>query len=138
MRIPQAYWKLVAYQARDGQLTAAAFVLSQKELLDDLGPREMDWGEFRVYQEPLSDLKKNTGLNFDAYDGSEVLENQQRIAIGAGRLRLVEHFVPRRRQIRKPRRLSVLGYPAYGRSRLASPVAGAGISEIIVVPLLVM
>ena len=81
VRIPQEYWKLVAYRARDNSLTSASFILSQKELLGRL-LHEMDFGDFHLYQQPLTKLKRRTGLNFDAYDGSDVMEDSDRISVG--------------------------------------------------------
>ena len=95
--IPREYWKLIAYRAPDDGLTSAVFILSQEELLNrDL--REMDFSDFRVSQESLTELEERTDLDFSAYAKSDVLENRGRICVGRD-LSLTERVQQRGREI---------------------------------------
>lgn len=72
IRLPTQFWKLIAYRAADGDLTSAAFLLSQSDLVDEI--ESLDSDPLRLYQVSLSVLADRTGLGFDAYAGSNVLE----------------------------------------------------------------
>jgi endonuclease G len=62
-QVPREYWKVVAMRKRDGTLTAAAYVLSQGELLR-APPEEFVFGEYKTFQLPVSELEKRTDLEF--------------------------------------------------------------------------
>lgn len=79
-RIPREYWKLVAYRAADGGLSAAAFMLSQNDLLQDIETLDLD--PFRLYQISAEELARRTGLGFDAYAAADVVLNPERASHG--------------------------------------------------------
>jgi endonuclease G len=62
-RVPRDYWKVVAMRKRDGALAAAAYVLSQAELLK-AAPEEFVFGEYKTFQVRVSALEERTGLRF--------------------------------------------------------------------------
>jgi endonuclease G len=74
-RLPRAYWKLVAYVGGDGQLRAAAFVLSQANLLSDLEAIDLD--PFKLFQVGIADLKERTGLDFGAVADADLLSRPE-------------------------------------------------------------
>ncbi|RWX42983.1 endonuclease G [Candidatus Electrothrix aarhusensis] len=73
--IPREFWKvLVVRNTFTGQLSVAAYLLSQAEYLGDL---EFVFGEFRTYQVPLSVIEGKTGLRFGEladYDSMQSIE----------------------------------------------------------------
>ncbi|MCP4363942.1 MAG: protease [Planctomycetes bacterium] len=75
VQIPREFWKvLVVRNTFTGQLSVAAYLLSQAEYLGDL---EFVFGEFRTYQLPLSVIEEKTGLRFGDladYDSMQSIE----------------------------------------------------------------
>lgn len=60
--IPQKFWKVVALvNSKTRKLHATAYMLSQKDLLNDI---EFVFGQFRTYQVPVSLVEKETRLKF--------------------------------------------------------------------------
>ena len=78
-RIPQEYWKLVAYRGAGGKLTSSSFVLSQVDLLSDIETIAFD--PFKLFQVSVEELSERTGLGFGAYAASDVLSNPERITL---------------------------------------------------------
>lgn len=64
-RVPRDYWKVVAMRKRDGTLAAAAYVLSQDELLK-VRAEEFVFGEYKAFQVGVSDVEERAGLSFGA------------------------------------------------------------------------
>lgn len=64
VRLPLAFWKIIAYDRADGTLVSAGYVLEQAKLIDDmLGARAaFEPGTYRV---TLAELRRRTGLDFD-------------------------------------------------------------------------
>lgn len=66
-KIPQEYWKVVAWNDPEEGLKGSAFVVSQKDWIDPDGPYMSDIftpGKMSVYQVPIEQLEKSTGLEF--------------------------------------------------------------------------
>ncbi len=62
VQIPKEFWKVVAVRnAFTGQLSAAAYLLSQSDYLNNL---EFVFGPFRTYQVAVSTIEEKTGLSF--------------------------------------------------------------------------
>jgi len=59
--VPRSFWKLLAY-VEDGDLKAAAYLLTQDDLEKELDSRGFE--EFKLYQVPLGELSSITGLDF--------------------------------------------------------------------------
>ena len=76
IKIPREFWKLIAYRAPDGDLTSAAFVLSQTDLLSSM--ETLDLEPFKLRQISIDDLEGRTGLDFSAYAASDALAHPQR------------------------------------------------------------
>lgn len=77
--LPQSYWKVVAmiHDERD-ELTATAYVVSQRSLLSDL---EFVFGQFRTYQVPIADIERRTGLDFGDLKRYDPLGQQEAAVI---------------------------------------------------------
>jgi endonuclease G, mitochondrial len=61
VQIPEEFWKVVVMVNPQGRLHATAYLLSQKQHLDDI---EFVFGRFRTYQKPLKEIEKLTCLDF--------------------------------------------------------------------------
>jgi endonuclease G len=64
VRVPLEYWKVVAMVKRDGDLSATAYVLTQKHLEDDFEAPAFQFGRFRTYQVPITRVAELTRLSF--------------------------------------------------------------------------
>lgn len=71
VRLPLAYWKVIAYERPDRTLAAAAYVLEQAALIEDMLRAEAVFapGAYRV---PLAHLRERTGLDFSHLEAAEV------------------------------------------------------------------
>lgn len=70
VRLPLAFWKIVAYCRTDGTLAAAGYVLEQAGLIQDMLSRDAGFapGTYRI---PMAQLNQRTGLDFDYLVGHE-------------------------------------------------------------------
>jgi endonuclease G, mitochondrial len=61
VQIPAEFWKVVAMVKEDGNLSATAYLQSQKNLIKDL---EFAYGEYKTYQVAISTIEDLTGIDF--------------------------------------------------------------------------
>ncbi|MGG3159773.1 DNA/RNA non-specific endonuclease [Priestia megaterium] len=61
VQIPAEFWKLAVMVKEDGNLSATAYLQSQKNLITNL---EFAYGEYKTYQINVSTLEDLTGLDF--------------------------------------------------------------------------
>lgn len=74
-RIPEDYWKVVAMIRSDtDQLSVTGYMVSQKELIDDM---EFVYGAFRTYQVPVARIENLTGIDFGNLKNADPLGNQE-------------------------------------------------------------
>lgn len=75
--LPLAYWK-VAVMVHDqrNELTASAYIVSQKNLLSDL---EFVFGQFKTYQVPIAEIERRTNLDFGALKQFDPLRQQESV-----------------------------------------------------------
>lgn len=69
VKIPQAFWKVVAYLGDDGKPSASAYLIDQRRELEDL---DLVFGPVRTYRCSVASLEALTGLRFGSlanYDG---------------------------------------------------------------------
>jgi endonuclease G, mitochondrial len=85
--VPRDYWKVVAMKKRDGTLAAAAYVLSQGELLKAL-PEEFVFGEYKAFQVRVSEVEERTGLRFGELREHDVFA---RLRAAEERIELEQH-----------------------------------------------
>jgi endonuclease G, mitochondrial len=87
--VPRDYWKVVAMRKQDGTLAAAAYVLSQGELLK-APPEEFVFGEYKAFQVRVSEVEERTGLSFGELREHDTFARQR--GVGAPeRLELEQH-----------------------------------------------
>lgn len=61
IKIPSEFWKIAIMVKEDGNLSATAYMQTQKDLIKSL---EFTYGEYKTYQVPISGIETITGLNF--------------------------------------------------------------------------
>ena len=61
VQIPAEFWKIAIMVKENGNLSATAYLQTQKNLIEDL---EFAYGEYKTYQVPISRIEEITGLNF--------------------------------------------------------------------------
>ena len=60
-QIPAEFWKVVVIPKEDGNLSATAYLETQKNLIQDL---EFAYGEYKTYQIPITKIEALTRLDF--------------------------------------------------------------------------
>lgn len=60
-QIPAEFWKVAIIVKEDGQLSATAYLQTQKNMIDNM---EFAYGEYKTYQVPVATIEKITGLDF--------------------------------------------------------------------------
>jgi endonuclease G, mitochondrial len=67
VQIPREFWKAVFFtDDEDGANKARAFILTQRDLLEQMQPEALALQEFRWYQVPLATIEQRVGIRFDA------------------------------------------------------------------------
>ena len=61
VQIPAEFWKIAIMVKENGNLSATAYLQTQKNLIEDL---EFAYGEYKTYQVPVSRIEEITGLDF--------------------------------------------------------------------------
>ena len=97
LKVPQAFYKIIAINDRDDRLRAFAFVVGQAALLTRIPLERMtererfDAGRFSVFQVKVRDLEARTGLDFAELRQADVLERhgvQERFAAATSAIRI--------------------------------------------------
>jgi endonuclease G len=90
IRLPEEFWKVVVFEDDEGSPGAAAFLLTQVDLIDDL-EETFEVGEYRSVQLRLSELQEKTGLDFGPFVRWDVLlkEGAEESFTGASHLVLL-------------------------------------------------
>ena len=73
VKIPKEFWKVVVFAGDDGEPRAAAFVLTQADLIEDL-QEEFEVGEYKAVQVRVRDLESKTKLDFGSFRKWDALE----------------------------------------------------------------
>lgn len=60
VQIPEEFWKIAIIVKKDGNLSATAYMQTQKNLIENL---EFTYGEYKTYQVPISRIEAITGLD---------------------------------------------------------------------------
>lgn len=78
-RIPAEFWKVVAMVKDDGNLSATAYLQTQKNLIDDL---EFAYGSYKTYQVPISRIEGITDLDFGTLRQADPLAGMEATVAG--------------------------------------------------------
>ncbi|MEJ7594012.1 MAG: DNA/RNA non-specific endonuclease [Planctomycetaceae bacterium] len=73
VKIPKEFWKVVVFARDDGEPGAAAFILTQADLIEDL-QEEFEVGEYKAVQVRVRDLESKTKLDFGPFRKWDALE----------------------------------------------------------------
>jgi DNA/RNA endonuclease G (NUC1) len=68
IQVPMEFWKVVTcVSAENGKAVRRSygFVFDQTEAVDRLGFERMDMDDYEIYQMPIEDISKKTGVVFD-------------------------------------------------------------------------
>ncbi|HEY4533843.1 MAG TPA: DNA/RNA non-specific endonuclease, partial [Fusobacterium sp.] len=71
-KIPAEFWKVVVMVKENGELSATAYLQTQKNMIVNL---EFAYGEYKTYQVPVSNIEKLTGLDFGTLSKFDPLAN---------------------------------------------------------------
>lgn len=91
VRLPLAFWKIIAYVKADGSLATAAYVLEQGKLIEEMLRFEaaFDPGVYRV---ELAHLKERTALDFDYLKASELPLSAEGLEAGRDRVLIRNNY----------------------------------------------
>jgi len=64
VQIPQDFWKVVVMVKLGGELSATAYMLTQRQLMDDIEAPDFVFGQFRTYQVSVHKVETLTGMSF--------------------------------------------------------------------------
>jgi endonuclease G len=77
IRIPAAFWKVVAFLAENGDPSATAYLIDQEHELSAL---EFAFGAFKTYQRSVLQIEELTGLSFGELSRYDGFSNEERIS----------------------------------------------------------
>mgnify|MGYP003552509824 FL=1 len=78
VQIPAEFWKIAIMVREDGNLSATAYLQTQKNLIENL---EFAYGEYKTYQVPITKIEAITGLDFGCLRNNDPI-NQFESTIG--------------------------------------------------------
>ncbi|MBT2667295.1 DNA/RNA non-specific endonuclease [Bacillus sp. ISL-4] len=79
VQIPAEFWKVAVMVKENGELSATAYLQTQKNLIDNL---EFAYGEFKTYQIKVSTIENLTGLDFGNLRNHDPIERIETTAVG--------------------------------------------------------
>lgn len=71
-QIPAEFWKVVVMLKEDGNISATAYLQTQKNMIENL---EFAYGEYKTYQVPVRNIEKLTGLDFGNLSNFDPMAN---------------------------------------------------------------
>ncbi|KUM44008.1 DNA/RNA non-specific endonuclease [Pseudomonas sp. EpS/L25] len=74
-RIPEAFWKVVAFLGDDGKPSASAYLIDQRRELDELS---IAFGRLRTYQCSVLHIEQLTGIDFGSLSAYDGFSNEER------------------------------------------------------------
>jgi endonuclease G, mitochondrial len=75
VKIPLAYWKVIAFINEDGRPSATAYMIDQKQELKNL---EATFGVYKTYQRSVRHIEELTGLDFGELSNFDGFSNEER------------------------------------------------------------
>ena len=75
VKIPLAYWKVIAFINEDGRPSATAYMVDQKQELKTL---EATFGVYKTYQRSVRQIEELSGLDFGELSGFDGFSNEER------------------------------------------------------------
>ena len=71
-KIPAEFWKVAVIIRNDGEMSATAYLQTQKNMIEDL---EFAYGEYKTYQVPVAHIEEITGLDFGKLSQCDPIAN---------------------------------------------------------------
>ncbi|WP_431700358.1 DNA/RNA non-specific endonuclease [Pseudomonas sp. BR20] len=75
IKIPKAFWKVVAYLSDDGKPSASAYMIDQSR---ELGQLDLMFGQVRTYQRSVIQIEQLTGIRFANLADYDGFSNEER------------------------------------------------------------
>ncbi|CRM56742.1 DNA/RNA non-specific endonuclease [Pseudomonas sp. 25 R 14] len=75
VKIPKAFWKVVAYLSDDGKPSASAYMIDQSR---ELGQLDLLFGQLRTYQRSVIQIERLTGIRFGNLADYDGFSNEER------------------------------------------------------------
>ncbi|MDQ0741335.1 DNA/RNA non-specific endonuclease [Pseudomonas sp. W4I3] len=75
VKIPKAFWKVVAYLSDDGKPSASAYMIDQSR---ELGQLDLVFGPLRTYQRSVIQIERLTGIRFGNLADYDGFSNEER------------------------------------------------------------
>jgi endonuclease G len=75
VKIPKAFWKVVAYLSDDGKPSASAYMIDQSR---ELGQLDLVFGPLRTYQRSVIQIEQLTGIRFGNLADYDGFSNEER------------------------------------------------------------
>ena len=75
IKIPKAFWKVVAYLSDDGKPCASAYMIDQSR---ELGQLDLMFGQVRTYQRSVIQIEQLTGIRFANLADYDGFSNEER------------------------------------------------------------
>lgn len=75
VKIPQAFWKVVAYLSDDGKPSASAYMIDQRRELDQL---DLVFGPLKTYRRSVLQIEQLTGIRFGNLADYDGFSNEER------------------------------------------------------------
>jgi endonuclease G len=91
VRLPLAFWKIIAYCRSDGALATAAYVLEQGALVQEILSRDVGFNP-GTYRLTIAQLGSRTGLNFDYLASVELPPSSQGVERGVEYVRVEDDY----------------------------------------------
>jgi endonuclease G len=94
VQLPRQFWKVVAMVKTDGELSATAYLLSQRELIEGIRTRApFSYGAYRTYQVSVRRIEELTQLSFGPLVAADPLARVRGVAPAARELDSFEDAV---------------------------------------------
>ena len=71
-KIPAEFWKVAVIIKDDGEMSATAYLQTQKNMIEDL---EFAYGEYKTYQVPVAHIEEITDLDFSKLSQCDPIAN---------------------------------------------------------------
>ena len=75
VKIPRAFWKVIAYLGDDGKPSASAYMIDQSR---ELGQLDLMFGQLRTYQRSVIQIEQLTGIRFANLADYDGFSNEER------------------------------------------------------------
>ena len=65
VQIPEEFWKIVVFGDTQEKLKASGYIVSQKNLIEDITEADFSFGQYQTFQVPIALIEQKTELKFN-------------------------------------------------------------------------